>query len=502
MENKAFDNEYYLSIQRENILKRIEQFENKLYLEVGGKLFDDNHASRVLPGFEKDDKFQMLLSLKEQIEIVIVVNSEDITKRKIRSDTGITYDVEVERLILTYKAHGFKVAGVVLSMYEDNPNTLVFSKHIKSFKIPIYHHYKIKGYPENISLIVSEEGLGKNEYIKTERPLVVVTAPGPGSGKLATCLSQLYYDHKRGIKSGYAKYETFPVWNLPLNHPVNIAYEAATVDLNDVNMIDPYYLEKTGEIAINYNRDIEAFPLLKAIFEKIYGESPYYSPTHMGVNMVGYAIKDDETVQIAANQEIIRRYYESLKNNLLGSYTEEMVMKSQMLMQRVNVNPDDRPVVNKAKTYSDKVKAPVLAIQLKDGTIVTGKRSDLLSASSAALLNALKKLANIDDKIPLLSRGVIEPIQTLKTESLKNANPKIRAEEILIALAIQAITNPLAELALSKLKELNGLEAHSSSILASSDLKTLNKLGLRVTEEPQNFVTKIIKPSDKNISSK
>ena len=496
MDKNAFDNEYYLNIQRENIVKRIEQFENKLYLEVGGKLFDDNHASRVLPGFSKDDKFQILLSLKDQLEIVIVVNSEDITKRKIRSDTGITYDVEVERLILTYKAHGFKVAGVVLSMYEENPNTFIFSKHVKSFKVPIYHHYKIKGYPENISLIVSEQGLGKNEYIKTERPLVVVTAPGPGSGKLATCLSQLYHDNKRGIKSGYAKYETFPVWNLPLNHPVNIAYEAATVDLDDVNMIDPYFLEKTGEVAVNYNRDIEAFPLLKAIFERIYGESPYHSPTHMGVNMVGAAIKDDEEVRKAAKLEIIRRYYESLKNNLLGSYSDEMVLKSKLLMQRVNASIDDRPVIAKANSYSEKVKSPVLAIELKDGTIVTGKRSELLSATSAALLNALKRMANIDDKIPLLSRGVIEPIQTLKTESLKNANPKIRAEEILIALAIQAITNPLAELALSKLKDLDGLEAHSSSILASSDLKTLNKLGLRVTEEPQNFVTKIIKPSN------
>ena len=492
---EAFDNDLYLRIQRENILKRIEQFENKLYLEVGGKLFDDNHASRVLPGFAKDDKFQILLSLKDQLEIVIVVNSEDITKRKIRSDTGITYDVEVERLVLTYKAHGFKVAGVVLSMYEDNPNTLVFSKHIKSFKVPIYHHYKIKGYPENISLIVSEQGLGKNEYIKTERPLVVVTAPGPGSGKLATCLSQLYHDNRKGVKSGYAKYETFPVWNLPLNHPINIAYEAATVDLDDVNMIDPYYLEKTGEIAVNYNRDIEAFPLLKAIFERIYGESPYASPTQMGVNMVGYAITDDEAVKEACKLEVIRRYYESMKNNLLGSYSEEMVTKSQLLMQRLNADISDRPVISKANSYSEKVKAPVLAIELPDGSIVTGKRSELLSATSAALLNALKKMANIDDKIPLLSRGVIEPIQTLKVDALKNANPKIRAEEILIALAIQAITNPLAELALSKLKDLEGLEAHSSSILASSDLKTLNKLGLRVTEEPQNFVTKIIKPA-------
>ena len=493
MEKVAFDNDLYLKIQQENILKRISSFDGKLYLEIGGKLFDDNHAARVLPGFRPDGKFQLLSSLKDQIEIVIAVNSEDITKRKIRSDTGITYDVEVERLILTYKANGFKIAGVVLSLYEDNANTLVFCKHMKSLKVPVYHHYKINGYPENIALIVSDQGLGKNEYIKTERPLIVVTAPGPGSGKLATCLSQLYHDNKRNIKSGYAKYETFPVWNLPLNHPVNIAYEAATVDLNDVNMIDPYHLEYTNEIAINYNRDIEAFPLLKNIFEKIYGSSPYHSPTEMGVNMVGFAITDDEAVKEASKLEIVRRYYETQKNHLLGTYSDSMVTKAQMLMNRVGVSPDIRPVIKKALEKSNKVNVPVLAIQLKDGSIVTGKRSNLLSASSAAILNALKKIANIDDKIPLLSRGVIEPIQTLKVESLKNKNPKIRAEEILIALAIQAITNPLAELALSKIKELDGCEAHSSSVLASSDLKTLNKLGLRVTEEPCNFVTNILK---------
>lgn len=456
---------------------------------MGGKLFDDHHASRVLPGFNIDNKFQVLASLKDHLEIIIVVNSNDIINRKIRSDTGITYDVEVQRLVLTYKALGFVVSGVVLSFYEDNPNIVVFSKFIKSLKIPLYHHYKINGYPEDIALIVSPKGLGKNEYIKTERPLIVVTAPGPGSGKLATCLSQLYHDNKMGIQSGYAKLETFPVFNLPLNHPVNIAYEAATLDLNDVNMIDPYHLEATNEVAVNYNRDIEAFPLLKAIFEKIYGKSFYRSPTEMGVNMVGFAIKDDEAVKKASKQEIVRRYYEALKNNLLGTYGENEVLKAKMLMNRVNIDISSRPVVEAALKKSASINAPVLAIEMPDGKIITGRRSSLLSASSAAILNALKYLAGIDDSFLLLSRSVIEPVQSLKVDVLKNINPKIRLEEILIALAIQANTNPLAELAMSKLKDLNGLQAHSSSILAASDLKTLNKLGLQVTEEPQNFVT-------------
>ncbi len=490
MENiKAFDNELYLRVQRENILERIKNFEGKLYLEVGGKLFDDYHASRVLPGFQIDGKLQLLSSLKEELEIIVVVNARDILNHKIRSDTGITYDVEAERLVLTYKSLGFKVCGVVLSFYEDNPNIIPFVKFIKNLKVPIYHHYKINGYPEDIALICSPKGLGKNEYIKTERPLVVVTAPGPGSGKLATCLSQLYHDSKLGVVSGYAKYETFPVWNLPLNHPVNIAYEAATIDLDDVNMIDPYHLEHTGQVAVNYNRDIEAFPLLKAIFEKFYGESPYHSPTEMGVNMVGFGIVNDEEVCKASKLEIIRRYYETLKKDLLGTFTEEHVTKAKMLMNRVGVDFSMRPVIETALKATERVKSPVVAIQLRDGKIVTGKRSVLLSASSAAVLNALKYLANIDDKIPLISRGVIEPIQELKVNILKNQNPKIRLEEILVALAIQANTNPLAELAMSKLKELDGLEAHSSTILASSDLKTLNKLGIHITEEPQNFVT-------------
>lgn len=487
---QAFNNEKYISIQREKILDRISRFGNKLYLEFGGKLFDDYHASRVLPGFEPDSKLKMLLGLKDQCEIIIVVNSNDIKKRKMRNDIGITYDVEVERLILIYKSLGLKVSGVVLSFYDEDPNVKIFIKRLKAIKVPVYKHYKIAGYPESIPLIVSEQGLGKNEYIKTERPLVVVTAPGPGSGKMATCLSQLYHDNKNGIKSGYAKYETFPVWNLPLSHPVNLAYEAATADLNDANMIDPYHLEKYGRTAVNYNRDVEVFPLLKSIFEKIYGNSPYFSPTDMGVNMVGFAIDNDEAVCEASKQEIIRRFYQAQKQNIFGSFTDESVIKEQMLMNRLNISQNDRKPVKAAIEKSKKEGVPVIALEMPDGKIVYGKRSALLSASAAMLLNATKYLAKIDDSIHLISPNVIKPVQELKVETLKNANPKIRANEILVALAIQASSNPLAELAVSKLKDLDGLEAHSSSFMSPNDLNTLNKLGIRVTEEPANFVSK------------
>ena len=392
-----FNNDKYLTIQREKILERIALFGGRLYLEFGGKLFDDYHASRVLPGFHPDSKLQLLLSLKEQAEVVMVISSNDIKARKVRADLGITYDVEVERLILAYKKAGLSVNSVVLSFYEPNIDVDKFIRRIKHHKVNVYKHYKIAGYPQNIPLIVSEQGLGKNEYIKTEKPLVVVTAPGPGSGKMATCLSQLYHDHKNGVKSGYAKYETFPVWNLPLNHPVNMAYEAATIDLNDVNMIDPYHLEHYGVTAVNYNRDVETFPLLKDIFESIMGETPYYSPTDMGVNMVGFAIEDDEGVKKAAKDEIIRRYFVAKKDLLLENITAEAVLKSELLMKRMNLSEKDRPVVKVANDLAEKKGCPVLAIQLKDGTIVTGKRSDLLTASAAALLNILKKIAGIDD---------------------------------------------------------------------------------------------------------
>ena len=489
-DKKPFNNEKYLAIQRENILKRIDLFGGRLYLEFGGKLFDDYHAARVLPGFEPDSKLQLLLSLKDQAEVVIVISSNDIKAHKVRADIGITYDVEVERLILAYKKAGLFVQSVVLSFYEPNIDVDKFIRRIRKHKVNVYKHYKIAGYPQNIPLIVSEQGLGKNEYIKTTRPLVVVTAPGPGSGKMATCLSQLYHDAKHGIKSGYAKYETFPVWNLPLNHPVNMAYEAATIDLNDINMIDPYHLEHYGVMAVNYNRDIETFPLLKDILEHIQGTTPYYSPTDMGVNMVGFAIDDEEGVIKAAKDEIIRRYYIAKKDLLLEEIKEEAVLKCELLMKRLNLTSADRPCVKPAVDLADKKGCPVLSIQLKDGRIVTGRRSDLLTASAASLLNALKALAGIDDKMLLLSRSVIEPIQNLKLGALHNTSTKIHVEEILIALAIQANTNPMAEMCMSKIHDLEGCEAHSSCLLAPIDLKTLSKLGLRVTEEAQSYFYK------------
>ena len=485
-----FNNDKYLAIQKENILKRIDSFGGRLYLEFGGKLFDDYHASRVLPGFHPDSKLQLLLSLKDKAEIVIVISANDIKARKVRADLAITYDVEVERLILAYRQAGLFIESVVLSFYEPDAEVDKFIRRIKHHKINVYKAYRIKGYPQNIPLIVSDDGLGKNEYIKTTRPLVVVTAPGPGSGKMATCLSQLYHDHKHGIKSGYAKYETFPVWNLPLLHPVNMAYEAATIDLKDVNMIDPFHLEHYGVTAINYNRDVETFPLLKDILESISGHCPYYSPTDMGVNMVGFAIEDDEMVKKAAKDEVIRRYFIAKKDRLLEEIDDDALLKAEMLMKRMNLSIDDRPCVKVCLDAAKKKDAPVIAIELKDGEIITGKRSELLTASAAVLLNALKTLAKIDVDLPLLSRNVIEPITSLKIDALHNPSAKIHAEEILIALAIQANTNPLAERCIAKLSELDGTEAHASCLLAPIDLKTLSKLGIRVTEEAQSYIYK------------
>lgn len=487
---EAFLNDKYIQIQREKILERISRFDNKLYLEFGGKLFDDYHASRVLPGFKPDSKLSMLLSLKDKIEIIIVISAKDVKTRKMRNDIGITYDTEVERLTLIYRSLGFLVNGVVLSFYEEDPNIKIFTKRLKALKVSVYKHYKIVGYPDDIPTIVSEQGLGKNEYIETSRPLIVVTAPGPGSGKLATCLSQLYHDTKKGIKSGYAKYETFPVWNLSLSHPLNLAYEAATADLNDANMIDPYHLEAYNQTAVNYNRDVAAFPLLKAIFEKIYGHSPYLSPTDMGVNMVGFALNNEEEIENACKQEVIRRYYQALKQNIYGSFSDEAITKEIMLMNRLNISTSDRAVVKASIEKSKKVNSPIIAIELHDGKIITGKRSELLSASAAMLLNAMKYLAHIDDKIHLISPNVIKPVQELKVNYLQNTYPKIRANEILVALAIQASTNPLAELAIDKLKDLANCEAHSSSLMSVNDLSTLNKLGIRITEEATNFVSK------------
>ena len=491
MKKLAFDNDYYLKIQRNEINSRINSFGDKLYLEFGGKLFDDFHASRVLPGFKPDSKLKMLLGLKEKAEIVIVVNSDDINANKIRNDTGTTYQAEVERLIDAFHEVEIYVSSVVLSFYKETPLIDAFKTKLEKNGIKVYKHYKINGYPQNIPLIVSEEGLGKNEYIETTRPLVVLTAPGPGSGKMATCLSQLYHENKKGIRAGYAKYETFPIWNLPLKHPVNLAYEAATIELNDVNMIDPFHFEKYGKMAINYNRDVEVFPLLKAIFEKIYGESPYHSPTDMGVNMVGFAIKDDEVARQASKDEIIRRYYQALKNNFYGKFADECVEKEEMLMNQIGVSKSDRKCVSVCAKKVEKENVPCMSLELPNGKVITGKRSNLFGAPAALLLNALKRLGKIDDSLPLLSKNVIEPIQRLKTVDLNNHNPRLHAEEVLIALAIQATTNPISEIALKQLSKLKGCQAHSSIILPEADLNTYKKLGIDVTEEPVSYAKKL-----------
>ena len=486
-----FDSKKYLKIQRENILKRIAKFGDKLYLEFGGKLFDDYHASRVLPGFEPDLKLQMLLGIKDKAEIVIVVNANDINSNKMRGDLNITYQEDVLRLIDAYKEVGLYVSGVVISFYQELPNVLEFEQILKNNNIPTYHHFKINGYPQNIPLIVSDEGLGKNEYVKTTRPLVVVTAPGPGSGKMATCLSQIYLDNKNGVHSGYAQYETFPVWNLPLNHQVNLAYETATIDLNDINMIDPYHLEAYGITAINYNRDVEVFPLLKAIFEKIYGKTPYNSPTDMGVNMVGLAISDDKAVQEASKKEMIRRYYDTNVKIFLGKLPPEAIEKMEMLLNKANVNIEDRKCVKKAVETHMKENEPSAAIELKNGKIITGHRSESLGASAAMLLNALKSLAKIDKNLFLLSPSVVNPMNDLKLNYLHKQFSRLRAEEILLALSIQALNNPLAELALKQLPKLKGCEMHSSTLLSQVDLVTLRRLGINVTQEAANYQKKL-----------
>ena len=487
MKKQPFDNNKYLTIQRKNILDRISKFGDKLYLEFGGKLFDDYHASRVLPGFEPDSKLQMLLGIKDKAEIVIVVNANDIASNKVRGDIGITYQEDVSRLIDTYNNVGLYVSSVVISFYQELPNIIEFEQKLKNNGINVYKSFKINGYPQNIPLIVSDEGLGRNEYIKTTRPLVVVTAPGPGSGKMAACLSQIYLDNKNGIRAGYAKYETFPVWNLPLNHPVNLAYEAATVDLNDINMIDPYHLEKYGVTTVNYNRDVEVFPLLKAIFEKIYGQTPYHSPTDMGVNMVGFGIVDEEKVIKASQREIVRRYYDTRLKIFLGKLPQEALEKMEMLLNKAGVKPEDRKCVAKALETQAKEGEPSEAIELENGKIITGHRSKMLGASAALLLNTLKYFAKIDKNIFLISPNVFEPMQALKTQYLHRSYARLRAEEILLALSIQAVTNPLAEMALKQIPKLKGLELHSTVILSEVDRNTLKGLGINVTEEPVNY---------------
>ena len=487
----GFDNEKYLRTQSERILERIAQFGGKLYLEFGGKLFDDYHASRVLPGFRPDSKVKMLLELKDEVEIVIVINASDIEKNKLRGDLGITYDLDVLRLIDAFRSIGLYVGSVVISQYSAQPAADAFQKRMESLGVKVYRHYPIAGYPSNVPLIVSDEGYGKNEYIETSRSLVVVTAPGPGSGKMATCLSQLYHEYKRGVKAGYAKFETFPIWNLPLKHPVNLAYEAATADLNDVNMIDPFHLEAYGVTTVNYNRDVEVFPVLRSIFEKLAGVSPYKSPTDMGVNMVGSCITDDGVVCAAARQEIIRRYYSVLCEQRQGLADADMVYKVELLMNQAGVSTSDRPVIAPALKKAEETGMPAASIQLADGRIVTGKTSALLGASAAVLLNALKALGGIQHDIHLISPIIIEPIQNLKTKHLGNHNPRLHTDEILVALSICAATNPTAELAMRQLQKLRGCEAHSTVILSHVDGDTFRKLGLNHTCEPQYQTKKL-----------
>ncbi|HCD81803.1 MAG TPA: hypothetical protein DEQ65_05555 [Ruminococcaceae bacterium] len=489
MKKTGFDNKKYIELQSKNIRDRIAMFGGKLYMEFGGKLFDDYHAARVLPGFEPDAKVKMLLELKDDAEIVIAINADAIEKNKRRGDLGITYDLDTLRLIDAFRGIGLYVGSVVITRYTGQPLAEAFENRLKKLGVKVYRHYPIKDYPSNIPYIISEEGFGKNDYIKTERKLVVVTAPGPGSGKMATCLSQLYHEHKRGIKAGYAKFETFPIWNIPLKHPVNIAYEAATADLNDVNMIDPFHLEAYGKTTVNYNRDIEIFPVLNAMLEGILGESPYKSPTDMGVNMAGYGIVDDEAVRCAAKQEIIRRYYAALVSVRQGLAEQSDVSKIELLMNQAGVTAADRPVVKAALDKAEITGAPAVAIELANGRIVTGKTSSLLGPAAAMLLNTLKILAGIPDNIDLISPSVIEPIQRLKTEIMGNHNPRLHTDEVLTALSICAATSDMAKKALDTVKQLRGTEAHSSVILARVDDQVFRKLGVNMTCEP-NYQTK------------
>lgn len=480
----GFDNDKYLKLQSEKIKERIAAFGGKLYLEFGGKLFDDYHASRVLPGFHPDSKINMLTQLKDDAEIVVVINAADIEKNKVRSDLGITYDVDVLRLIDAFRNYELYVGSVCMTRFAGQPSAIAYQKKLEALGMKVYRHYSIPGYPSNIPFIVSDDGYGKNEYIETTRSLVVITAPGPGSGKMATCLSQLYHEYKRGIKAGYAKYETFPIWNIPLKHPVNLAYEAATADLNDVNMIDPFHLEAYGETTINYNRDVEIFPVVSAMFEKIMGECPYKSPTDMGVNMAGYGIIDDEVTKAAAKQEIIRRYFQTLCLKRQGMADDDQILKLELLMKQAKTSIADRPVVAAANIKAETEGEPAAAIELADGRVITGKTSSLLGASSALILNALKALAGIDDNIKLISPEAIEPIQDLKINHLGNKNPRLHTDEVLIALSICASTDEYAKRAIDQLQNLKGLDVHSSVILSQVDVNIFRRLGVNLTCEP------------------
>ncbi len=487
----GFDNDKYLELQAHHIHERLNQFGGKLYMEFGGKLFDDHHAERVLPGFQPDSKIRMLATMKDEVEILMVISAGDIEKNKMRGDLGISYDEDVLRLMDIFRSMGFFVGSVVITQYAGQNAADTFIKRLTGLGVKCYRHYPIAGYPSDVPHIVSDEGLGKNDYVETSRPVVVVTAPGPGSGKMATCLSQLYHDHKRGIAAGYAKYETFPIWNLPLKHPVNLAYEAATADLNDVNMIDPFHLEAYGKTTVNYNRDVEIFPVLNAMFQKIQGTSPYKSPTDMGVNMVGFAIVDDEVCQAASRMEILRRYYKTMVQKARGECDETTVRKLEIVMQQAGVTPDICPAVAASLDKAAETGAPAGAMVLPDGFVETGRTSSLLGASAALLLNSLKHLAGIDPTQELISPAVIEPISRLKTCNLGHRNPRLHSDEVLIALAISAVTDPNAARAQQQLGNLRGCDAHFSVIISGEDIQLYQRLGINVSCEPKYEVKKL-----------
>ena len=487
----GFDNNKYLTLQAQHIRARREQFGDKLYIEFGGKLFDDYHASRVLPGFQPDSKIRMLASIRDDVEIVVAICAGDIEKKKVRGDLGIGYDEDVLRLMDVFRGLGFYVGSVVITQYAGQPAADAFIKRLTALGVRSYRHYPIAGYPSDVAHIVSDDGLGKNDYIETSRPIVVVTAPGPGSGKMATCLSQLYHENKRGVRAGYAKYETFPIWNLPLKHPVNLAYEAATADLNDVNMIDPFHLEAYGKTTVNYNRDVEIFPVLNAMFQRIQGASPYKSPTDMGVNMAGFAIVDDQVCQAASRMEILRRYYAGMADRTRGRCDDEVVRKLEIVMQQAGVTPEICPAVAVCLQKAEETGAPAGAMVLPDGSVVTGKTSSLLGASAALLLNALKAMAGIDHKLKLIPASVIEPISRLKTGNLGHRNPRLHSDEVLIALAISGLTNPLAAMVQEQLSSLRGCDAHFSVIISEEDEKLYKRLGINVTCQPRYEVKKL-----------
>ena len=491
MKRTGFDNGKYLKLQSQNIRDRISKFGGKLYLEFGGKLFDDYHASRVLPGFQPDSKINMLLEMKDEAEIVIAISANDIERSKRRGDLGITYDEDTLRLIDAFRAIGLYVGSVVITHWREQPAAVKFRNRLEALGIRAYRHYIIPDYPSDVPLIISDDGFGRNEYIETTRSLVVVTAPGPGSGKMATCLSQLFHEHKRGVNAGYAKFETFPIWNLPLKHPVNLAYEAATADLDDVNMIDPFHLENYGITTVNYNRDIEIFPVLEAMFKGMYGESPYKSPTDMGVNMIGFCISDDDACCEAAKQEVLRRYYTTACTAHQGLCDATELRRIELVMSTLGISAEDRAVVRPALERAENTGAPAVAMEMPDGTVITGKTSSLLGAASGCLMNALKYLAGIDSDMLLIPPGIIEPISHLKIEHMGNHNPRLHTDELLIALSICSVTNPIAGYAIDQVNKLKGCEAHSSVILSHVDQELFRKLGINITCEPKFQVKKL-----------